>query len=107
MNTVYAPSFDARTVPYPGDDYAIGYADQLSVAHHACCCSAQPVVVAVFPPTPARDHPTELLLCGHHYRSSQTKLTAAHAKVFDHNGVRVLEDDLPYFPGPARDAVPC
>jgi len=39
-------------------------------AARACCCPAQPVVVAVMPPVPGREHQTELLLCGHRYRAS-------------------------------------
>jgi hypothetical protein len=33
------------------------------------------------PPSPARPHRTELLLCGHHYRVSRSALTAARAIV--------------------------
>ena len=33
------------------------------------------------PPTAARPHETELLLCGHHYRVSRPALEAAHAAV--------------------------
>jgi hypothetical protein len=39
-------------------------------------CPAKPVVVAVMPPAPGRDHATDLLLCGHHYRASRE---AGHA----------------------------
>lgn len=47
----------------------------------ACCCPARPVVRIVMPPTPERPHPTDLLLCGHHYRASRASLEAAHAVV--------------------------
>ena len=47
----------------------------------ACCCPAYPVVRVVMPPTTQRPHPTDLLLCGHHYRASRKALTAAGAAV--------------------------
>ncbi len=47
----------------------------------ACCCSAKAMVRVTIPPTPARPHETDLLLCGHHYRASRTALAAAHAVV--------------------------
>src|ERR1019366_1574727 len=37
----------------------------------ACCCPATAVVRVIMPPTPARPHETELLLCGHHYHVSR------------------------------------
>jgi hypothetical protein len=39
------------------------------------------VVRVVMPPTAARRHETDLLLCGHHYRVSRAALAAAHATV--------------------------
>jgi hypothetical protein len=45
------------------------------------------VVVAVMPPVPSREHQTELLLCGHHYRASRQALAAARAVVVDMTGV--------------------
>lgn len=33
------------------------------------------------PPTPARPHESDLLLCGHHYRASRAALAAARAVV--------------------------
>jgi hypothetical protein len=44
------------------------------------------VVRVVMPPTPARPHPVDLLLCGHHYRVSRAALAAAGAVVFDDTG---------------------
>lgn len=35
----------------------------------------------IMPPTAARPHRTELLLCGHHYRVSRQALAAAGATV--------------------------
>ena len=47
----------------------------------ACCCPAKAVVRVTVPPTPARPRPTDLLLCGHHYRVSRDVLAAASATV--------------------------
>jgi hypothetical protein len=58
----------------------------LSTAERACCCPAKPVVVVVVPPAEGRDHPTDLLLCGHHYRAARTALAAVGASVFDRSG---------------------
>ena len=46
-------------------------------AGRSCCCSARPAVIAVMPPSSARPHQTDLLLCGHHYRLFQWTLAAA------------------------------
>jgi len=56
-------------------------------ADRSCCCVAKAVVGVVMPPTPARPHETELLLCGHHYRVSRQALAAAHARVVELPGV--------------------
>jgi hypothetical protein len=58
-------------------------------ASRACCCPARPVVVAVIPPAPGRPRPTDLLLCGHHYRVARPALTVADAMVLDLDGVPV------------------
>ncbi len=58
----------------------------LSTAERACCCSAKPAVVVVMPATAGRDHPTDLLLCGHHYRAARAGLAAAGAMAFDRSG---------------------
>ena len=47
----------------------------------ACCCPARAMVRVVMPPTAARSHATELLMCGHHYRVSRQALAAAGARV--------------------------
>ena len=62
----------------------------LRTADRACCCPARPVVVAVMPPAPGRDHPTDLLLCAHHYRVSRAALDAVGAAVFDGAGRQVM-----------------
>jgi hypothetical protein len=61
----------------------------LRTAGRACCCPARPAVVAIMPPAPGRDHPTDLLLCAHHYRVSRVALERAGAAVFDDAGRQV------------------
>ena len=51
------------------------------LAGRACCCTARAAVQITMPPTAARPHETDLLLCGHHYRVSRPALEAAHAAV--------------------------
>ena len=58
-------------------------------ANRACCCPARPAIVAVMPSAPGRDHRTDLLLCGHHYRLSRAALAAAGAIVLDQGGMPV------------------
>jgi hypothetical protein len=53
------------------------------LAGRACCCAAKPAIIAVMPPTASRPHPTDLLLCGHHYRASRHTLELAGATVLD------------------------
>lgn len=55
--------------------------DAAILAGPACCCAAWAAVQATMPPTAARPHETDLLLCGHHYRVSRPVLEAAHAAV--------------------------
>jgi hypothetical protein len=45
----------------------------------------------MMPPTGARPHPVDLLLCFHHYRASRAAL-AAGAVVFDETGAIVEPD---------------
>jgi hypothetical protein len=77
-----------RQRPEPGIRTA--YQDELRQADHACCCSARPAVVAVMPPSAGRDHPTGILLCGHHYRASRAAPAAAGASVLDRDGMPVM-----------------
>ena len=77
-----------RQRPEPGIHTA--YQDELRQAEHACCCAASPVLVAVIPPSAHRDHPTAILLCGHHYRASRAALAAAGASAFDRDGMPVM-----------------
>lgn len=48
-----------------------GWPAALDSASQACCCPAQPAVVAVMPSAPGRPRQVELLLCRHHYRVSR------------------------------------
>jgi hypothetical protein len=64
-------------------------------ADRACCCTARPVVIAVMPPARGRPHQTDLLLCGHHYRTSRLALTAAGAAVVDMHGDQLDLDEWP------------
>jgi hypothetical protein len=77
-----------------------------SVIGPACCCPAMPVVRVVVPPTAARPHPTDLLLCGHHYRVSRQKLAVLNATVQKLPGIPgdavALFEDIPSFPAPVR-----
>ncbi len=47
------------------------------------------------PSAAARWHPTELLLCGHHYRVSRQALAAAGATVLDLDGLPVADGTWP------------
>jgi len=81
MNARFLPpsvSKDAQPAGHPLDD-AIPAREPL--ADRACCCPARATVRVTMPPTRARAHETELLLCGHHYRVSRAALAAAHAVV--------------------------
>lgn len=68
----------------------------------ACCCPASPVVRVTMPANAARPRPTELLLCGHHYRVSRQALAAASATVAELSGPEGSARDalLPDLPGP-------
>lgn len=68
-------------------------------SHRACCCAALPAVIAVLPPAAGRPGATELLLCGHHYRTSLAALTAREATILDIGGYPLTDDAWPA-PGP-------
>lgn len=55
----------------------------------ACCCCAHPVVRVVMPVADTERAPTELLLCGHHFRASRAALASAGAVAFDTDGALV------------------
>ena len=75
-----------RTVP--GSERATGVIDWPAVrqANRSCCCIARPSVVIVLQPTQDRPHPTEVLLCGHHYEHSRSTLLASRALAFSLDG---------------------
>ena len=75
------PAGQGRTASRPLHDDTISDGAVAVPPGPACCCPANPVVRVVMPAIAARPHPTELLLCGHHYRVSREALAAAGATV--------------------------
>ncbi len=78
-----------------------------AVTGPACCCPAMPVVRVVLPPTQTRPHPTDLLLCGHHYRVSRQRLAALNATVqklpgISGDGVALFENEPSSQAAPVR-----
>jgi len=67
----------------PLDDAIPARESSAGLADRACCCPAMAKVRVIMPPTAARPHRTDLLLCGHHYRVSRQALATAHARVQD------------------------
>jgi hypothetical protein len=51
--------------------------------------------MAVMPPGGERRAETDLLLCGHHYRTSKAALVRAGATILNMAGHRVEADDWP------------
>ena len=47
------------------------------------------------PPAASRPQPTDLLLCGHHYRVSRQALAAAGATILHMNGMPGTDGDWP------------
>jgi hypothetical protein len=82
-----AASRIARRAGWPGPP---------ALTERACCCPAKPVVRVLIPPASGRRHPTDLLLCGHHYRTSRAALAAIGAAVIDQTGAVV--DPVPTNP---------
>ena len=100
MNVRFRPSSAGQLEGAAGlSDAAAQPGPPASPFGQACCCVARAVVRVAMPPTAARLHETELLLCGHHYRVSRAVLAAAHAAVS-----RLPESDDPaaWFPGDHR-----
>ena len=75
----------AKTTGRGAGDQA-GWSGPPGLADRSCCCPARPVVRVLIPPAPARPHPVDLLLCGHHYLASRAALAAAGASVIDETG---------------------
>ena len=70
-------------------DGQAGWFGPSRLAERSCCCPARPVVMVLIPPASARQHPVDLLLCGHHYLSSKAALAVAGAVVMDETGAIV------------------
>ena len=84
MNARYlhsSGSKDTATTQRGSGDTVGSPAQAADLADRACCCPANAVVRVTVPPTPARPHQTDLLLCGHHYRISRHALAASSATV--------------------------
>lgn len=81
MNANFLPP-SARKAPLPAycplDDAIPAREEPAGLAD---CCLGKAAVRVSIPPTQARPHETDLLLCGHHYRASRAALAAAHAVV--------------------------
>jgi hypothetical protein len=92
--TDQAEPSSSQEAPQPAHSPSIDW-NAARRAGRACCCTARPVAIAVMPPTPNRPHPTDLLLCGHHYRLSRQGLAAAGATVLDFSGAPVADEDWP------------
>jgi hypothetical protein len=58
----------------------------LPTTRQACCCSARPRVTVLLPPAAPGGQPVDLLLCGHHFRSSRSSLDSSGALAFDARG---------------------
>lgn len=71
------------------DDLLPGRGAGFSVTDQACCCPARPVVMVILPVTATRRSSVDLLLCGHHFRASESALRAAGASVYDATGAPV------------------
>jgi hypothetical protein len=82
----------AEPASLPGSDrpdpatYLIDWRTSLRLAERACCCSARPSVVAIVPPASDRLAPSDLLLCRHHYRTSERALIDAAIPVVNSEG---------------------
>lgn len=102
---VPAQRSSGRSGESAGVRHAVSYRidwDGLRKAARACCCPAQPAVMVVIPPTPGREHRTDLLLCMHHFRVSREALTAAGAMVLGPDREVIAPDSADYLPAPAR-----
>lgn len=73
---------DASEFHYPWDEWLLD-ARVPTGAHQADCCVAKAAYRIVLPACESRLRPTELLLCGHHFRASRDGLRRAKATAFD------------------------
>ena len=86
MDAKFTRQSPIRNVPAAeqiGDGGTSLSAESASAADRACCCAAKAAVRVTMPAGPSRAHPTELLLCGHHYRLSRQALVEAQATVHE------------------------
>jgi len=99
-------SLGDQTAGTPPDDQA-GWSRPHALGDRACCCPCRPVVRVLIPPTAARPHSVDLLLCGHHYRASLAALAAAGAVILDdrRSGGASVDDHETSDPAPA-DTMP-
>ena len=67
----------------------------------ACCCSATPTAQVVIPANVGRSHPSDLWLCGHHFRIHRDALAQQGAAVF------LLTGELVSSGQPADDILDC
>jgi hypothetical protein len=92
------------TSAHPAPDDIVGPpAPATGPPGRACCCAAKAVVEVIMPATPDRPRPTDLLLCGHHYRASRHALEAAQATVRELPGT---SDDVASWIGPTARRAP-
>ncbi len=70
----------------PPDDQA-DWSRPPALGDRSCCCPARPVVRVLIPPTAARPHSVDFLLCGHHFRTSVGALATAGAIVAANSGL--------------------
>jgi hypothetical protein len=97
------PSYNSRarrSAPAAADEQAAPETEAVftPAARHAgraCCCAAQPAVIAVLPPSAGRPGATDLLLCGHHYRASRPALAALAVAILDIGGHPLLPGAWP------------
>jgi hypothetical protein len=64
-------------------DVLVGLQDT-AIAARADCCIGQPLYRVAL--VPEGGEPSDLLLCGHHYRASSARLAASGAHVVDASG---------------------
>ncbi len=98
---------DDRHVAHAGAPVAVPGPDTFRIdwaaartADRSCCCTARPAVVAIIPPSSGREHPTDLLMCMHHYRLHRRRLERAGATTADLSGRLIRPGSSAYLPVP-------
>jgi hypothetical protein len=81
-----ATSTSGIAAPLHGNIAETAPRDEISPGASACCCPALASIRVVIGAHGQRDHATELLLCGHHYRQSREDLARARATAYDREG---------------------